>query len=66
MTQYNSLNGKLSNSQLSKLKAVTKNVVLRLSSNMTGNLNDNTNFPHELLFTDRQIPNLSKVFADHT
>ena len=66
MTQYNSLNGKLSNSQLSKLKAATKNVVLRLSSNMIGNLNDNTNFPHELLFTHRQISNLCKDFADHT
>ena len=40
MTQYNSLNVKLSNSQLSKLKSATKNeseVVLRLSSNMIGN-----------------------------
>ena len=41
MTQYNSLNVKLSNSQLSKLKSAIKNetdVVLRLSSNMVGNL----------------------------
>ena len=47
MTQYNSLNVKLSNSQLSKLKASIKNetdVVLRISSNMVGNSNDNTNF----------------------
>ena len=46
MTQYNSLNVKLSNSQLSKLKSAIKNtidVVLRLSSNMTGNSDDNTN-----------------------
>ena len=36
MTQYNSLNVKLSNSQLKKLKSTIKNgtdVVLRLSSN---------------------------------
>ena len=49
MTQYNSLNVKLSNSQLSKLKSATKNendVVLRTSSNMVGNSNDKTNFPH--------------------
>ena len=49
MTHYNSLNIKLSNSQLSKLKSAIKNendVVLRLSSNMVGNSNDNTNFPH--------------------
>ena len=38
-TQYNSLNVKLSNSQLNKLKSAIKNeteVVLRLSSNMIG------------------------------
>ena len=52
MTQYNSLNVKLSNSELSKLKSAIKNesdVVLRLSSNMVGNSNDNTNFSHELI-----------------
>ena len=40
MTQYNSLNVKLSNSQLNKLKSSIKNVtdvVLRISSNMMGN-----------------------------
>ena len=40
MTQYNSLNVKLSNSQLNKLGSAIKNktdVVLRLSSNMIGN-----------------------------
>ena len=55
MTQYNSLNVKLSNSQLNKLKSSIKNenVVLRISSNMVGNSNDNTNFPRELLLTNR-------------
>ena len=51
MTQYNSLNVKLSNSQLNKLKSSIKNendVVLRISLNMVSNSNDNTNFPHEL------------------
>ena len=51
MTLHNSLNVKLSNSQLNKLKSAIKNendVVLRLSSNMVGNSNANTNFPHEL------------------
>ena len=45
MTQYNSLNVKLSNSQLNKLKSIIKNetdVVLRLSSNMIGNSDDET------------------------
>ena len=69
MTQYNSLNVKLSNSQLSKLKSAIKNetdVVLRLSSNMVGNSGDNTNFPHELLLTNRQVANLCKAFAKNT
>ena len=68
MTQYNSLNVKVSNSQLSKLKAAIKNendVVLRISSNMVGNSNDNTNFPHELLLTNRQVENICKAFANH-
>ena len=69
MTQYNSLNVKLSNSQLSKLKSAIKNeidIVLRLSSNMIDNSDDNTNFPHELLLTNRQVANLCKDFAKHT
>ena len=58
MTQYNSLHVKLSNSQLNKLKSSLKNetnVVLRISSNMVSNSNDKTNFPHELLLTNRQV-----------
>ena len=55
MTQYNSLNVKLSNSQLNKLKSAIKNaadVVLRLSSNMIGNSDDETNFTYKLLLTN--------------
>ena len=51
MTQYNILNVKLSTSQLNDLKTAIKKeseVVLRLSSNMIGNSNDKTSFPHEL------------------
>ena len=69
MTQYNSLNVKLSYSQLNKLKSVIKNetdVVLKLSSNMIGNSDDETNFPHKLLLTYRQVSSLHKAFADHT
>ena len=68
MTQYNSLNAKLSNSQLNKLKSAIKketDVVLRLSSNMIGNSSDNTNFPHELLLINRQVTNIRKAFADN-
>ena len=49
MTQYNSLNVKLSNSQLNKFKSAIKNeteIVLRLSSNMMGD--NETNLPHKL------------------
>ena len=68
MTQYNSLNVKLSNSQFNKLKSAIKNetdVVLKLSSNMIGNSSDNTNFPHELLLTNRQVANIRQAFANH-
>ena len=56
MTQYNSLNVKLSNSQLNKLKSGIKNeieVVLRLLLNMIGD--NESNFPRKLLLTNRQI-----------
>ena len=69
MTQSNSLNVKLSNSQLNKLKSSIKDetdVVLRISSNMVSNSNDNTNFPHELLLTNRQVANIRKAFANHS
>ena len=68
MTQYNSLNVRLSNSQLNKLKSAIKNetdVVLRISSGMVGNSNDNTNFPHKLFLTDRQVANICKAFANN-
>ena len=31
---------------------------------MIGNSSDNTNFPHELLLTNRQVANLRKAFAN--
>ena len=67
MTQYNSLNVKLSNSQLNKLKSAIKDgteVVLRLSSNM---IDDNeNNFSRKLLLTNGHISNLRKAFANHS
>ena len=69
MTQYNSLNVKLSNPQLNKLKSSIKNEIdvnLRISSNMVGNSNDNTNFPDELSLTNRQVANIRKAFANHS
>ena len=65
MTQYSSLNVKLSNSELNKLKSQIKNeneAVLRLSSNMVGD--DETNFRHKLLLTNRPVLILRKAFAN--
>ena len=57
MTQYKTLNVKLSNLRLNKLKSGIKNeteVTLDLSSTLIGSSNDETNFPHKLLLTDTQ------------
>ena len=65
MTQCNSLNVKLSNSQLNKFKSAIKNeteVVLRLSSNIIGD--NERNVPHKLLLTDIQVSNLRKVIKN--
>ena len=52
------INVKLSNSQLNKLKFAIKDeteVTLNLSSNLIGNSNDETNFPHKLLLTNTEV-----------
>ena len=67
MTQYNSLNVKLSNSQLNKFKSTIKNeteVVLRLSSNMIGD--KESNLFHQLLLSNRQVENIRKAFANNS
>ena len=52
MTQYNTLNVKLSTSQLNRLKSGIKNgteVTLKISSNVVGDSNDSNDendFPH--------------------
>ena len=33
---------------------------------MVGDSNDNTNFPHKLLLTNRQVANIPKAFAYHS
>ena len=66
MTQYNSLNVKLSASQPNKFKSAIKNeteVVLRLPANMIGD--NETIFPRKLSLTNRQVANLRKAFANH-
>ena len=67
MIQYNSLNVKLSDSQLNKLKSAMKTeseIVLRSSPNMIGD--NETNFPHQLLLTNRQVANICKAFTNNS
>ena len=57
MVQYNTLNAKLSDSQLNKLKSAVKNkqrTTLRMNSRMFSA----NNLPHELLLTTRQTTKL--------
>ena len=66
MTKYNSVNVKLSNSLLDKLKLAAKTdekVSVRQSINIIGNTTDKTNFPHKLLLTNEQVSRLCKAFA---
>ena len=67
MTQYNSSNVHLPNSQLNKFKSAIKNeteVIVRFLSNMIGD--NGTIFPHKLLLTNRQVSNLRKAFSNHS
>ena len=69
MTQYNSVNVKFSNSQLNKLKSAIKNateVTLKLPSNMNSDSKYETNFPHKLFITARQVSKLCKAFANNS
>ena len=58
MTQYNTLNVKLFNSQLNGT-----DVTLNLSSNLIGNSNDETNFPDKLLLTNSHVSKLVKGYS---
>ena len=67
MAQYNTLNIKFPNFQFNKLKSGIKNgteVTLKLSSNVAGDSNDETNFPHKLLLTNTQVSRLCKAFTN--
>ena len=41
------------------------NLILMLSSNMIGDSDDETNFRHKLLLTNRQVAHLRKAFANY-
>ena len=58
MSQYNTLNVKLSNLQLNKLKLGIKNnteVTLKSASNVVGDSYDENNFLHTLLLTNTKL-----------
>ena len=64
MVEYNTVNAKLSNSQLNKLKIAVKNkqgITLRMNARMFhGN-----NLPHELLLTTRQTTKRRNAIEDN-
>ena len=69
MSQYNTLNVKLFNSQLNKLKYGIKNgteVTLKLSSNAVGDSNEKNNFPHKLLLTTTQVSKFHKASVNNS
>ena len=64
MVEYNTVNAKLSNSQLNKLKIAVKNkqgITLSMNARM---FNEN-NLPHELLLTTRQTTKLRNAIEDN-
>ena len=69
MTQCKTLNVKLSNLQLKKLKSGIKKrteVTLKSSSNVVGDSNDENNFPHKILLTNTKVSKLRKAFANNS
>ena len=54
MTQYNTLNVEVTE------------VNLKVSLNVVGDSNDETNFPHKLLFTDPQVSRLRNAFGNNS
>ena len=58
MTQCNTLNVKLSSSQIDNLKYERKTgteLTLEISSNIVGDSNDENNFPHKISLTNTQV-----------
>ena len=67
MTQYNTLNVKLTNLQFNKLKSGIKNgtdVTLKFSSNVVGDSNNENSFLHKFLLTNKQISKFQKAFGN--
>ena len=64
MVEYNTVNAKLSDSQLNKLKSAVKNIqgtTLRMHAKFF----NGSSLPHELLLTTRQITKLRNAIEDN-
>ena len=69
MTQCNTLNVKLSSSQIDNLKYERKTgteLTLEISSNIVGDSNDENNFPHKISLTNTQVQRLCKAFVNNS
>ena len=66
MSEYNTLNEKLSNFQISKLKSGKNGteVTFKISSNIAGDPNDENNFPHKFLLINTRVLKLREAFAN--
>ena len=68
MTQYKTLNVKLSNSQLNNLKSWIKidtEVTLKISLNVVVDSNDGNSFSHKLLLANTKVSRLPKAFSNN-
>ena len=64
MDQYNTLNVKLSYSQIIELRSKIKygtEVTLKLSSNVVGHSDDENNFPHKLIHVFQSFVKLLQI-----
>ena len=69
MTQCDTLNAKLFNSQLNEIKSGIKNdteLTLKFSPNVVGDCSDENNFPHKLLLTNTRVSKLRKDFVNNS
>ena len=67
MTQYNTINLKLCNSPLNKLKSGIRNgneIIVNIPSNVISYSDDETNFPDIILSTDTKVLRIRKAFAN--
>ena len=64
MVEYNTINAKLSDSQLNKLKSAVKNKQ-RTTVRMSARMFNGNNLPHELLLTTRQTTKLRNAIENN-